>query len=204
MRVHGTIKHWNDEKGFGFVIPTDGGKDVFFHRNALLNRSRTPEVGDSISFELLSIVGGKPRAEQVLIQGQVDPRKKAVIVDIICFIFAVLFFAAISWLMIRHLLPLPVIVIYAFFSFLTFFLYRFDKEAAEFNQWRTKEIHLHLLSLAGGWPGALLAQRIFHHKSKKSSFQVVFWTTVTLNTAFLLLCINPTIPFGRNFLNLFT
>lgn len=200
MQTHGTIKHWNDKKGFGFVTPVDGRQDVFFHRNALLNRSRTPEIGDSITFELLSTVGGKPRAENVLFQGQIDPRNKAVIIDLCYILFAILFFVAIVWLVVRHVFPLPVIVIYAFFSFLAFIIYKFDKGAAEYNQWRISEKTLHLLSLLGGWPGALLAQRFFHHKSKKVSFQAVFWITVSLNTIALLLFIKPINSIVRGFL----
>jgi uncharacterized membrane protein YsdA (DUF1294 family) len=39
------------------------------------------------------------------------------------------------------------------------------------------------VGLAGGWPGALIAQRLFHHKSKKVSFQGVFWFIVGLHLA---------------------
>ena len=42
---------------------------------------------------------------------------------------------------------------------------------------------LHLLALAGGWPGALLAQQFLRHKSAKASFRTVFWATVVLNVA---------------------
>jgi uncharacterized membrane protein YsdA (DUF1294 family) len=44
---------------------------------------------------------------------------------------------------------------------------------------------LHLFALAGGWPGALIAQRLLRHKTKKQSFQVVFWATVALNCGIL-------------------
>ena len=66
-------------------------------------------------------------------------------------------------------------------SAVTFLAYAMDKSAAQRGAWRTKEQTLHLLSLAGGWPGALLAQQMLRHKSAKAEFRSVFWTTVVLN-----------------------
>ena len=37
------------------------------------------------------------------------------------------------------------------------------------------------LGLFGGWPGALLGQRVFRHKTKKAEFQFVFWVSVLVN-----------------------
>ena len=65
-------------------------------------------------------------------------------------------------------------------------VYALDKSAARHGRWRTSESTLHLLALIGGWPGALVAQRLFRHKSRKPSFQAVFVLTVVLNCAFLL------------------
>lgn len=48
------------------------------------------------------------------------------------------------------------------------------------------DVDRHLLALIGGWPGALLAQRLYHHKTKKPSFRFVFWLTVLGNCAALL------------------
>ncbi|PKO61660.1 MAG: DUF1294 domain-containing protein, partial [Betaproteobacteria bacterium HGW-Betaproteobacteria-17] len=52
-------------------------------------------------------------------------------------------------------------------------------------RWRTQESTLHLFALAGGWPGALAAQKLLRHKSSKPSFQFVFWVTVILNCCVL-------------------
>jgi uncharacterized membrane protein YsdA (DUF1294 family) len=52
--------------------------------------------------------------------------------------------------------------------------------------WRTAEGSLHLLGLAGGWPGALIAQQMLRHKSKKTSFVAVLWATVLINGAVFL------------------
>lgn len=46
----GTVKFFNDSKGFGFITPDDGGKDVFVHVNGLNGRSITE--GDKVSFDV--------------------------------------------------------------------------------------------------------------------------------------------------------
>jgi CspA family cold shock protein len=53
MRVNGTVKFFNHSRGFGFISPDDGGKDVFVHVTAL-ERSGLPAVdeGDKLSFEI--------------------------------------------------------------------------------------------------------------------------------------------------------
>jgi uncharacterized membrane protein YsdA (DUF1294 family) len=80
---------------------------------------------------------------------------------------------------------LPLLAPAAFFviSLATFLLYAFDKSAAMNQRWRTKESSLLVAGLLGGWPGALVAQGMFRHKSSKSSFQAAFWFTVIVNCA---------------------
>lgn len=72
---------------------------------------------------------------------------------------------------------------YVFASVVAFCLYALDKRAAVKGRWRTKEATLQTAALVGGWPGALVAQRLLHHKSRKTSFQVVFWLIVALHVA---------------------
>ncbi|OUM08046.1 hypothetical protein BW686_08505 [Pseudomonas syringae] len=69
-------------------------------------------------------------------------------------------------------------------SLLAFVLYRRDKRQAGSGGQRTPENVLHTLELLGGWPGALLAQQVFRHKTRKVSFQVVFWLIVLVHQAF--------------------
>lgn len=69
-------------------------------------------------------------------------------------------------------------------SLWTFGLYWRDKRAAmRATQRRTPERTLQMLALAGGWPGALFAQSLLRHKSRKASFQQVFWVCVVANVA---------------------
>jgi uncharacterized membrane protein YsdA (DUF1294 family) len=98
---------------------------------------------------------------------------------------AIVFFAIVCGLAARGILPLAIPAVYVAMSIATAAAYRIDKSAAQSGAWRTRESTLHVLSLIGGWPGALIAQRVFRHKSRKASFQVAFWTAVGLNCAAL-------------------
>lgn len=71
-------------------------------------------------------------------------------------------------------------------NLVTFYTYWQDKHAARQGAWRIKEDTLHLLGLAGGWPGAWFAHQILRHKSSKQAFRAVYWATAILNTAALL------------------
>ena len=75
--------------------------------------------------------------------------------------------------------------VYALASAITFLAYAADKRAARRRRRRTPERVLHLLALAGGWPGAWLAQRLLRHKTVKPAFRRVFHLTVVLNVLLL-------------------
>lgn len=63
-------------------------------------------------------------------------------------------------------------------SVVAFLAYGHDKSCARRGERRVPESTLHWMALAGGWPGAWLAQGVFRHKSKKSSFRIIFVLTV--------------------------
>jgi uncharacterized membrane protein YsdA (DUF1294 family) len=75
---------------------------------------------------------------------------------------------------------------YLVWSLVTFIVYGIDKSAAKRNRWRVSEPTLHLLSLLGGWPGALLGQKLFRHKTKKFGFRLIFWITLLANITLVL------------------
>ena len=53
MRISGTVKFFNGAKGFGFISPADGSKDVFVHATALERAGiRSLNEGDKVTFVL--------------------------------------------------------------------------------------------------------------------------------------------------------
>jgi len=80
---------------------------------------------------------------------------------------------------------LLVVALYLVMSLTSFALYGSDKAAAESGTRRTSELTLHAADLFGGWPGGLVAQQAFRHKTRKVSFRLVFWCTVLANCATL-------------------
>jgi uncharacterized membrane protein YsdA (DUF1294 family) len=73
--------------------------------------------------------------------------------------------------------------VYGAMSVVAFQAYLVDKRAAVRDRRRIPETTLHLLELLGGWPGALLAQRLIRHKNAKVGYQVVFWVIVMVHVA---------------------
>ncbi len=71
-----------------------------------------------------------------------------------------------------------VLLLYALVSVATLVLYWLDKRAAIHRRWRIPEATLHLLEALGGFPGALIGQRMFRHKRRKLGYMIVFWLIV--------------------------
>jgi cold shock CspA family protein len=52
MRFAGVLKSWQDERGFGFIAPEQGGQEIFVHIKACRFRGARPQVGQSVTFEV--------------------------------------------------------------------------------------------------------------------------------------------------------
>lgn len=185
-RYQGKISSWKDEQSFGFIAQNGGGPSVFFHIKAFTERGIRPAPGDEVTYELSVNDKGQPRAERVAFAGsRAAPVRNSSGAASASPMFAIGFFIVLAIAVLLGKLPPLALGLYAGASLVAFIAYGLDKSAARNGRWRTRESTLHLLALVGGWPGALLAQRVYRHKSKKREFQVVFWATVLLNCGVL-------------------
>ena len=107
------------------------------------------------------------------------------------YLFVIIFVIVMGGATLLNKIPPSVAILYFTLSIITFITYALDKSAARKCQWRIPENHLHLLSLFGGWPGAVIAQRQLRHKSSKRSFQRLFWLTVTVNSLIFVYFLMP-------------
>ncbi|MBV2206424.1 MAG: DUF1294 domain-containing protein [Pseudomonas sp.] len=210
MERRGTLKSWNDLKGFGFIRPEQGGEDVFAHIS-VVHGERRPLVGDRVLYVPGRDTQGRLRAEHLRLDAPLTldqpkirqrpagdsrparPRAPARTprqagsgairhLPAKLLLFALLCLLPLVGSLYRLGSPLP-LLIYLCASLLTFLLYWRDKHSALKQRWRTPETTLHLFELAGGWPGALLAQQAFRHKTRKPSYQVAFWLIVMVHQA---------------------
>lgn len=181
MRYQGKIITWKDDQGFGFITPNSGGPQVFIHIKSLSNQRRRPVGNEIVTYELAVNGKGQPRAEKVAYIGDRTFNQQPVQRGVASLLLSVVFLGCVAVSVLAGKLPSLVLGLYLGVSAVAFVAYAIDKSAAQNNRWRTRESTLHMFSLAGGWPGALFAQRVFRHKSKKQSFQMMFWITVVIN-----------------------
>ena len=82
-------------------------------------------------------------------------------------------------------LPLWLPALYLVMGVVCFAAYGADKSAAKAGRQRVSEQTLLTVGVLGGWPGALVAQQVFRHKTRKRPFRRRFWFTVVVNVAVL-------------------
>lgn len=204
MRLEGIVKSWNEDRGFGFIEPTQGGQEIFLHISALPAHVGRPSLSQRVSFEVELNRDGKKRAKNVqlvrpasIARSRPRPRDQsaqwggATLFTIPAFIGLYLILAVL-WRV-----PLFVAAGYLVLSVICFIAYAADKSAAISGGWRTSESSLLLLGLIGGWPGGILAQQFLRHKSTKASFRSAFWGTVVLNVAAFAVLSSPQVSAWR-------
>ena len=192
MRAKGKIASWNNDKGFGFITPDDGGKRIFVHITAFSNRQKKPQINQPVSYNISTDKQARPCAVKVSRGGEKPVQNRTIKKSSTATIGAALFLVIVAISTLAAKVPFLVLPLYLLVSMLTFVVYAKDKSAAKRGAWRTPESTLHLLALACGWPGALVAQKKLRHKSKKQEFRLVFWLTVIINIGIFIWLHTPT------------
>lgn len=179
-RQRGVLEDWDDGRGFGFIAPASGDARVFVHVSAF-PRGRRPVPGCEVTYIEVRDERNRVRAAEVRYAAAVPASRTGASGIPLALATAALFFALLVALLVRDKVPAIVLATYGMFSGVAFVLYGADKSAAAQGKWRTSESTLHTIALVGGWPGALIARRVFRHKTTKQPFRTIFWGTVIAN-----------------------
>ena len=155
------------------------------HINAFEKKGHYPKIDQRVTFSMSTDKRGRPCAASVALLGEESANRFVRNFNKSYIAVAVTFLAVVGVSVAMEALPLAVLLIYAAASALTYFVYAWDKVSAKRGARRTQESALHILSLLGGWPGALIAQQTLRHKSSKEEFRFMFWLTVIVNCAIL-------------------
>lgn len=70
MRIEGILTKWNDDRGFGFITPIQGGSEVFVHISAFPKGGCRPMIGERFIFEIETDNTGKKQAKNLLYPGR--------------------------------------------------------------------------------------------------------------------------------------
>lgn len=159
-----TIIAWKCGQGYGFVANPAGKEDLFLHINDIQGK-HIPSPGDVVRFQLKQGPNGKPAVYNACLTkyAAIAAANWSLVgvITIIPFVLSILTFS-------NGALPLA---LYSFMSVLCFLMVRSDKHRAEARRWRISDSSMHLTQLLWGWPGSLVAQKIYFHKARKKSFQ---------------------------------
>ncbi|MCZ8235123.1 MAG: DUF1294 domain-containing protein [Inhella sp.] len=197
----GRVSHWDAAKGLGFVQPDAGGERLVLRRADFQGRLQArgdPQVGEPVRYtprdgmaKAVHSLRPPPRSQAQPVR---VPRSEAhrprgpnsarlLIIPAFGLLLGAIHTA---WPM-----PRAVTTLYGALSMALFIVYGMDKWAAKRGRARVAETSLHLVALMGGWPGALLAQQVFRHKTAKPAFLRWTWAMVALNLLALVWIVTP-------------
>ncbi|MBP8293543.1 MAG: DUF1294 domain-containing protein [Caldilineaceae bacterium] len=182
--MQGEIIRFDPAKGFGFIKVAGQEKDIFIHQSEVNGGARLRD-GMQVEFETQSTAKGL-RAVNVRVAGAAAPAQvrrsdanpytlfSIVAIGIVVAVGALLYFLFGWFWLLNYLIAI---------NLAAFGLYGYDKSAAQAGGLRVPERVLHGLELFGGTPGAFIAQRVFHHKTRKVSYRIVFWLIFAVQVA---------------------
>jgi uncharacterized membrane protein YsdA (DUF1294 family)/cold shock CspA family protein len=172
LRVTGKITGWETERGFGWVA-YEGGSLLLHIRE--FEKGFVPRSGDEVSFVKGADFRGRPCAKDAKCP-RMSPFPSAKSWMKLGLLLVLPMWANLRLPIAWWLLPMAMLPV----SVGAWILFRHDKRLALEGRWRNSETELHGLEFFGGWPGAFLAQQKFRHKTRKVSYQAIFWAIVFL------------------------
>ena len=168
---------WKTEKGYGFLANPVGEEDLFLHINDIQGKE-DPCEGDTVQFELYTNQNGKPAVQHARLLKLSTMAMMSWIATLALSIAPfILSFASIS----KSRLPL---VLYACMSTLCFWMVKSDKTRSIRGDWRIPDSSICLTQFLWGWPGSLIAQKLYFHKINKRSFQGTLKFTLFIHLLF--------------------
>jgi len=191
----GKIINWNDDRGFGFIEIENTNERIFVHIKSFNDRYFRPQNNQVVRFDLYKDKDNRSYAknvsrdtDRIKTSKRYKSKSKSkesnsnkssfsyikIMIILTFWISIIIFFS-------QNKIPLQMIIFPIIINYITYFVYQYDKFKAEQHKYRVSENTLHLLSIFGGWTGAMIAQYIFRHKTKKTSFISIFWLTVIIN-----------------------
>jgi uncharacterized membrane protein YsdA (DUF1294 family)/cold shock CspA family protein len=193
---YGKIKIWNNEKGYGFIALENHEKDIFVHISSFVNKNNRPAINQEVTFNISHNNKGKKEAQNVkLLSYKLTPEQEKLTygykdksiysVNIMAKFIVFAFMLLLLFYYTNQKIQIEILIVYLITGLTTYFVYGMDKSKALNDEYRVSENFLHLLSLFGGWTGAIIAQQRFRHKTNKMPFQIIFIITIIANAYFL-------------------
>jgi len=176
--MEGIVVKFDKKRGFGFIRSKALSEDVFVHIRELPDRQPL-SVGQQVQFET-------QKTDKGLSATKVIPGNKRISPFWLYGIAAIIL--TIASMMLLFYSGLHIVVSYIVsINLSTFLFYGYDKLIAGSSLLRVPEWVLHGLSMGGGSPAGLIAQKVFRHKTIKGSFQFVYWAIVVIQAIILVL-----------------
>jgi len=176
--MEGIVVKFDKKRGFGFIRSDKFSEDVFVHlKNIREQQSLSP--GQKVEFDTeqtdkglsaINVIPGKKQTSPYWLYG--------IAAFIMTVGFVMFLFFYLGW----HL----IIAYLASINLSTLLFYGYDKMIAGSSLLRVPEWILHSLSIGGGSPAGLVAQKMFRHKTIKGSFQLVYWAIVIIQVLILI------------------
>jgi uncharacterized membrane protein YsdA (DUF1294 family)/cold shock CspA family protein len=173
--LSGRLVKWTDERGFGFILPEEGGDTVFVHISGFQPAARRPVEGDVVSFQ---VDRSERRTKAVNVHLKALPLPDTVVVS---YGVGVLFLTLLGLYVLGLIRLNNAMTLYLVMSVITFGFYYVDKKRAESKRWRVHSTTLHVLEAIGGWPGALLAMSMLRHLTRKHDHLVMLSAIIAIH-----------------------